>query len=58
MWHDKYLKRLANVYLDKYEQDGYELAKQWYDGFLPLELRKAVKPHVAEEVRRRRSNKK
>ena len=58
-WDKLYLIRLASIYIDKYEKDGHLAAKDWYTGFLPKELRAAVRPVVAEELARRtKENKK
>ena len=55
-YEDKYLVRLAQVYLDKYETHGFDVAKDWYDGFLTPELQRLIKPFVAEEVEKRLKN--
>lgn len=57
MYEVKYLERLAVVYLDRYEQEGFPAAKKWYDGFLNNDLREAIKPYVEAEVTRRSAKK-
>ncbi len=52
-WEVKYLERLASVYLDKYDKDGYESAQLWFNGFLNDDLREAIKPYVEKEVKKR-----
>jgi len=50
MYHRKYLGRLADVYLEKYNRDGFATAKAWYDEFLSDELREQVRPHIKRKV--------
>jgi len=57
-WHPKYLKRLALVYLDKYDTLGYIEATTWYKGFLNHELREQVRPVVQQLVEERSKKKK
>lgn len=53
----KYLRRLASVYMDKYDVHGHEVAKTWFKTFLNDELRKLIRPYITEEVQRRAKDK-
>ena len=37
-----YAQRLAAVYLEKHRSFGYDVAKEWYYGFIPEEMQQAV----------------
>lgn len=54
----KYINRLASVYITKYEKEGHEMAKAWYNGLLkPRGLRLLVRKEITQELLTR-SNKK
>lgn len=57
-WHPKYLRRLAWVYLDRYDTLGYMEAKDWYRRTLTPELRQAVRPVIQEMLEERGAKKK
>ena len=46
--HPLYIKRLAQVYMEKHKAYGYEEAKAWYYQFIPPVLQEAV----SEEIRK------
>jgi hypothetical protein len=53
MYEKKYLQRLAKVYIDRYEKEGAESAKDWWQNFLNKDIRKEMKSYIAEEIARR-----
>lgn len=57
-YNKKYLERLADVYIEKYDTLGYQEAIKWYKTFLNPELRKLVHPVIVEKVHAQRGNKK
>lgn len=46
-FHEKFLKRLATVYLDAYDMHGYEAASEWHKRTL------GEHPNLKAEVRRK-----
>lgn len=57
-WSKKYIARLADVYLQKYDTLGYAEAKAWYDEFLSAELRRLVHPVICDKVKSQQKDKK
>lgn len=49
-YEEKYLERLAEVYIDRFNRHGGKSARQWYQDFLDDELRVLVKPHIATKI--------
>lgn len=55
--HPKYLRRLAEVYMDKYDAKGFPVAREWFDSFLTEELRVRIRPYIKEIVAERERGK-
>jgi hypothetical protein len=54
-YENKYVNRLANVYITKYDKEGHDKAKEWYNRFLKdAGLRLTVRMEITKVLNNRK----